>query len=513
MTQAEPIQSIAKTPIDNDTLNRMQFIADSWADDTIARLVDTWAPPPPQLLSGTNETASVESLAALTAPWKPNWDALKQVTKEVFPRWQSNQSLWNWDKAGAGIVGPIQSPIAQYVSRATPPLPDWADPDKIARAEALFMEHGVLSVTVLFCASLPECYVVPDLAAVLQTTGQLTNNAEHRIRATGAMIFPVMMRGGLTTADGGGLAQIFKVRLIHATIRNLILRRPPGDLLLALANDAESDVGIIPPLPQLNTSTDWNQALFARGWSTKECGLPCNQEELAYTLLTFSYVFLRSMRILGVGFAPKDEEAYLHGWNVVGHYLGIEPGLMVHTMADAEKLFCLMQARGREDLLKKPQIADARPQLGQALISAMRSAIPFAVFKPFPLLLTRHLCGPTNSRELGLTGSVSWISQALFSLLLLIARFIDAVARVFSPQFSIARFLTRLMGYRFLTTLLMDQTRKLKLPDGLQGATAPLLESWATDRAAPAWLNRLEDAMTTHGHWGKRDTQVPGSAP
>jgi hypothetical protein len=42
----------------------------------------------------------------------------------------------------------------------------------------------------LFCASLPECYVVPDLAAVLHATGQLEERAEHRIRTTGAMIFP-----------------------------------------------------------------------------------------------------------------------------------------------------------------------------------------------------------------------------------------------------------------------------------------------------------------------------------
>jgi hypothetical protein len=79
------------------------------------------------------------------------------------------------------------------------------------------MEYGALSVTMLFCSSLPECYVIPDLAAVLHATGQLETHTDYRIRATGAMIFPVMMAGGLTAPDGGGIAQILKVRLIHHT--------------------------------------------------------------------------------------------------------------------------------------------------------------------------------------------------------------------------------------------------------------------------------------------------------
>ena len=33
-----------------------------------------------------------------------------------------------------------------------------------------------------------------------------------------------------------------------------------------------------------------------------------------------------------MGLRAKDEEAYLHAWNVVGHILGIERSLMVETM-------------------------------------------------------------------------------------------------------------------------------------------------------------------------------------
>ncbi|HAV36684.1 MAG TPA: DUF2236 domain-containing protein, partial [Massilia sp.] len=87
---------------------------------------------------------------------------------------------------------------------------------------------SVLSCTLLFCASLPECYVPVDLASVLHSAGQLERHTDYRVRATAAMIFPVMLRGGLTAPDGGGVAQVLKVRLIHATIRHLIMRGHPA---------------------------------------------------------------------------------------------------------------------------------------------------------------------------------------------------------------------------------------------------------------------------------------------
>ena len=176
-------------------LDRMQYRADPLADDTIARIVAS------EKVSGSTQTAT---LAAVT---------------RVFEQWTDNRNLVEWN--GGGVTPQMAAPLATYVEAARH-LPDWADAAKIERAEAIFMDYGALSVTLLFCSSLPECYIVPDLAAVLNTTGQLEKRADHRVRATGAMVFPVMMKGGLTDASGAGVAQIFKVRLIHATIRHLI---------------------------------------------------------------------------------------------------------------------------------------------------------------------------------------------------------------------------------------------------------------------------------------------------
>jgi ER-bound oxygenase mpaB/B'/Rubber oxygenase, catalytic domain len=462
-----------------DPLDRMQFRADPLADDTMAAIMGRWP-----VIENESESISVA--------WQSQRDKIAVVTRE-FANWTSNEKIARW-QAPAGMSPEMATALAHYtVAGAT--LPACADQAKIQRAEALFVDYGVLSVTILFCASLPECYVIPDLSAVLHATGQLEKHTDYRIRATGAMIFPVMMHGGLTTHEGGGIAQVFKVRLIHATVRNLILRNSPQDAQAANA------ATVIAPLEALKNTDDMHQVLFAHGWDIAADGLPCNQEELAYTLLTFSYVFLKAMRTLGLGFSRADEEAYLHTWNVTGHMLGIDRELMADTYDEAAKLFARMQARGREDMRANPVVPDPRPKLGNALIEAMQSVIPISILKPIPLLITRHLVGDETSRDLGLTDAAPLASRVLFKTVLNVSRVIDAIGRVFSPGFSITRMLTRVLGYRLITKLLMSQTRKLKLPTHVLDRADEMLHRWSEDGNAPRWINNIEDRFTTRGSW------------
>jgi hypothetical protein len=255
----------------------------------------------------------------------------------------------------------------------------------------------------------------------------------------------------------------------------------------------------------LQKTSDMHQMLFAHGWNVPAEGLPCNQEELAYTLLTFSYVFLRSMRILNLAFSKEDEEAYLHAWNVAGHYLGIERELMVETMDEAAKLFDQMQARGRADWVAKttanPAAPDPRPALGNALINAMSSVIPSSVFKAFPLLFTRYLCGKATSKDLGLNEQVSWPSLFAFCATILIARGIDAIGRKIKPGFSITRLITRALGYQFMSKLLMDETKPLKLPNHVLTRVNAMMAGWGQDKQAGNWMNSIEDCFTTDGNW------------
>lgn len=528
MTTAQFIEA----DISNELLDRMHYYADPLADHTIAMILGEWSLPisSPSPSSPASPLSSAPSSANTVIPpaaaaleygsqWLPEWQKLLMVNR-IFDDWTDNRSLQEWTGQGSGattkaepVIPPeIAEALRTYV-QASQSLPVWADANKIARAEELFMDYGALSVTLLFCSSLPECYVIPDLAEVLNTTGQLEKHTEHRIRATGAMIFPVMMRGGLTHPDGGGIAQIFKVRLIHATIRNLILRGTPESVVAALGSGQNSvGMGVIPPLPALKAAPNMHQVLFAHGWKLGEDGLPCNQEELGYTLLTFGYVFLRSIRKLGHALSTADEEAFLHAWNVMGYFLGIERALMPDTMAQAETLFALMQTRGRQHheaderrecdqhaaakTNKRKVDYDPRPALGAALMGAMKKVIPIGVIKPFPVMLTRYLCGPATSKDLGLTGFISMLSRLLFTGFMLTVRIIDTLGGLVYPGFSISLFITRILGYRFMKQILMDQTRPLKLPNSVKECVNTMMSQWGERAQEPVWVHSLENYLS-----------------
>jgi hypothetical protein len=278
---------------------------------------------------------------------------------------------------------------------------------------------------------------------------------------------------------------------------------------LRAASPAEA-AALIPRIAPIGPADSMPRALHVHGWDLQRCALPSNQEELAYTLLTFSYVFLRGMRRLGIPFTPTQEEDYLHAWNVAGSFLGIRRELMADTMEEAKALFDRMQARGREDWAAMPPgIEDPRRHLGAALMGAMESVFPAGAFKAFPVLLTRRLLEPATARDLGLETRVSWTSRVLFAALMASARAVDATARLAFPDFSISRLITRAIGYRLTCALLMSQTRQLSVPLGLRPGIRSLIAGWGNDARAPRWMNTLEDRMTTRGDWCALDRPAP----
>jgi hypothetical protein len=144
---------------------------------------------------------------------------------------------------------------------------------------------------------------------------------------------------------------------------------------------------------------------------------------------------------------------------------------------------------------------DPRPDLARALMKALEDSIPLRILKPFPALMTRHLCGSAQARTLGIDERVSWLARGAFTLFLGTTRAVDGVARLVLPQFSISRMLTRVLGYHFTKRLLLDQTRPLNLPAQLLDHMNRAVAGWERDPNAPGWLNAVEDRLTTRGAW------------
>ncbi len=451
----------------------------------------------------------VNHIDAIDGGWQRRLERIRAVNN-VLSTWTTNAAVWNWHGDHQLREAGIADPLERFVA-ATRNLPDWADTGLLERAEVFFEENGALPVAILFCASLPECYVLPDLSLVLQATAQLEAHTEYRIRATGSMIFPLMMRGGLTSGEGAGVAGVLKVRLIHAMIRHLILRDSPERLLEAMRTQSGT-AGVVAANTSLADGKMYG-TLLSHGWQLDEEGMPCDQEELAYTLLTFSYVCLRSMRKLGVPATPIDEAAYLHLWNVMAHFLGVDERLMISDFESGERLFAQIQARGRTRWLQTPPVEDPRPALGQALMRAMEGLLGDGVVRHFPVLMTRYLCGPVNARDIGVVDRAPPLARIAFFSAMAVAKLVDRLLRILSPQFSICRLLARVLGYRVIMSFLMKQTRPLNLPASLGQRGLDVVAKWGNDPRASGWVNRVEDWVTMPGDWRETGQINPKSKP
>ena len=194
--------------------------------------------------------------------------------------------------------------LQEYVEQTT--VPTGVDWTRVKAAQDWFNTWGVLATASLFCASLPETYCIPGIAALLALSHQLTDHVTRRIVMTGQMLFDVMTPDAFAL-DGRAVQSLRRTRLMHAAIRTMLL------------NDSKS----------AKTALVW----------TDKYGQPINQLGLVYTLLTFSHVVLRSVRILGVAPDAEMEDAYNYAWNVAGQMLGVHPDLLPANAAEAEAAF------------------------------------------------------------------------------------------------------------------------------------------------------------------------------
>ena len=248
--------------------------------------------------------------------------------------------------------------------KAASALPSWRDEAMVNEAEQFFLLYGIASSTLLACASLPQCYVMKYGTEVLAYTKFLQVNPTRRIQETAQMVMDVMVPGGLKKG-GRGVRATMKVRVMHAIVRHMIMKDER-----AAANPSD---------PALKAT----------------CGLPINQEDMVYTLMTFSYVVIEGFRTMGYRVTDRQREGYIHCWNVVGYLMGIREELLPATFADAEELFEAIQRR-------QVGQSEAGQKLTAALLDAVQDAVPGDHHDPLVAALARKLVGDATADTLGI---------------------------------------------------------------------------------------------------------------
>lgn len=232
-------------------------------------------------------------------------------------------------------------------------------PVEVAQAqigEKFFATYGPEIMLVLCCGSLPFDYANKRAVGVLYQTGFLNKRPNRRVAQTAQMILDVMSPGGLTS-DGFGIRSAQKVRLMHAAIRHLILTNKDG------------------------------------GWDVEKLGIPINQADLLYTLMSFSQVVLEGLGRLKLDVSSAEGEAYLSAWRTVGRLMGIEPALIPEDLAEAAALTKILAEREHGESYQ-----------GKAMMEALAGLIGDVLGYPlstFRWSLIRLFASPAVCRMLG----------------------------------------------------------------------------------------------------------------
>lgn len=336
-----------------------------------------------------------ELLVSLRAEMDPPADRAVAAVYESNEVSQVNALLGGLIAGRDVPVAELPKALQDYLAE-TSAMPAWLDPAKVTIGEEVFGAWGVNSCAILACASLPECYMMEKGIHVLAMTKRIQNNAQRRVLETAQMIMAVMFPGGISP-NGVGVRTAQKVRLMHAAIRFLILHKAGGPPAMA------------PP-------TTLGEVAQREVWQPTY-GQPINQEDLLYTLMTFSHVALRSFDRLGAQLTDAEKDAYIHTWNVAGYFMGIRADVMPANHTEAAELFELI----------KSQQGGGTPEaqaMENALIDFMNGFMPHGPLKRLPAYITRHLVGDQTADMVGVP-RVRFYDRLLLSVLISVWRLID----------------------------------------------------------------------------------------
>ncbi len=241
-------------------------------------------------------------------------------------------------------------------------LPAWVDLNRIKQGQKVFTQYGPEISMLLMFKSLPECYACGNGVNVLYQTGKFTYEDDARLFSkrlldTATFVQDVLTEGS-SEGEKGGLRSILKIRTIHATARQMVLKR---------------DI-----------------------WDTQKYGQPINQEDMLGTLMAFSISVLQGLERLGARLSVQETEDFYYVWRIAGEALGIERDMIPINVDEGYELSnCIMshQMGGTPegDLLLKSIIrfVDDKlmlPGFSGGAVEVMKSLIDEKVIQTLPFI-------------------------------------------------------------------------------------------------------------------------------
>lgn len=208
----------------------------------------------------------------------------------MLTRWLDGESMAQIEGAPASLVA---------LTAQLEAVPNYVDFEQIDRGAAAFSRHAREAGISLSTTSLVSGYNNPAASKPLIVTGRFSEMAPIRAIETSMWVFTVARPGGLHRRSEG-YKRTVRVRMIHAFVRRHIL-----------------------------SSVDWD---------THDTGVPINQADLAYTVVEFMWLPVRSVQQLGIYYTPSDLAAIYSMWRYMGYLMGVDEDLLVRNGAEAQAL-------------------------------------------------------------------------------------------------------------------------------------------------------------------------------
>jgi hypothetical protein len=304
--------------------------------------------------------ARVDELGAALSRGDPLADAVVEAFA-ALPPGQGTAMLERALGRGIDAVSDAPAPLRALFAALDEP-PPWVDRDALSRGGEVLVRAGWLGGAVLGGRSIVLGYASPAGNKPLAFSGRLTQQAPRRLAETSRFVEAVTAPFGMHRT-GEGFAITVKVRLMHAAVRRMLSRSP--------------------------------------AWRAEAWGLPINQHDMAATTLLFSLVVLDGLRTLGVRVDEDEGHRYMQLFRYVGHVIGVEPGLVPTSEAEATELAYLIDAtQGRpDDDARALTAALLRSPLAQASSAPERARAERVI--AFGSTLCRALLGDVLADELG----------------------------------------------------------------------------------------------------------------
>ena len=223
-------------------------------------------------------------------------EELARMPHDIF-KWQPG-----CEAARSGRDQRVWTEIAAYLGKPYD-LQGW-DLARIERAQHAFQKHKHVVRAILAVYSLPVLYIHPEIALTLMGTGRLLEHVRTRLEETQLFVDVVMSPRSLSDEKSPGRTWIRKVRLMHAIRRALSNSpvRPPHD-----------------PLEVLHRHVNWD---------LRPDDEPIDQVEVAYVMLTFSWVVVDGLAKLGYPMTPQESRDHIYAWGLIAHMIGVVDELL-----------------------------------------------------------------------------------------------------------------------------------------------------------------------------------------